>query len=173
MLNDDIATEADALRILYADHGRALLAYAVRFTADRGRAEDLVQETFVRAWRHLPTLLSDERPVRPWLMQVMRRLSIDADRARRARPLLLEAAPAVEAAVGDGLDQLMDHTVLREAISRLSPDQQQLVVDTFFLDIPLHVTARRLGVPAGTARSRLHSALTRMRHHLNGSYLAA
>jgi RNA polymerase sigma-70 factor (ECF subfamily) len=67
----------------------------------------------------------------------------------------------------------MDQAMLRQALTRLSAEQQQLVIDTFFLDIPLHVTARRLGVPAGTARSRLHYALIRMRRHLIRSGVAA
>jgi len=85
---DHVTTDADdALRALYAEHGRAVLAYAERFTSDRGRAEDIVQETFLRAWRQLPGLLEDERPVRAWLLRVTRRLLIDAARAAGARPL--------------------------------------------------------------------------------------
>jgi RNA polymerase sigma-70 factor (ECF subfamily) len=166
-------SQADALKKLYVEHGSVLLAWAIRFTADRGRAEDLVQETFLRAWRHLPGLLDDERPVRAWLLQVMRRLLIDAERARRVRPLLLESQPTFEPAVDDGLDRLMTSAVVRAAIDRLSGEQRELVIDTFFRDIPLHVTARRLGVPAGTARSRLHYALARMRRYLGDSALAA
>jgi RNA polymerase sigma-70 factor, ECF subfamily len=165
--------DAVALRALYAEHGSALLACAMRFTSDRGRAEDLVQETFLRAWRHLPMLLNDERPVRAWLLQVLRRLSIDAERARRVRPPLLPTEPIFEPAVDDGADQVVNQAVLREAMGHLPVEQQQLVIDTFFLDIPLHVTARRLGVPAGTARSRLHYALIRMRRYLDGPCVAA
>jgi RNA polymerase sigma-70 factor (ECF subfamily) len=170
---DPDENEADTLRTLYAEHGPALLACALRFTADRGRAEDAVQETFLRAWRHLPALLGDDRPVRGWLLQVMRRLLIDADRARRARPLVLRATPLRDPAVDDDVERLMNHTLVRDAMRQLSPEQRQLVVDTFFYDIPLHVTARRLGVPAGTARSRLHYALSRMRRYLNRPSIAA
>ncbi len=165
--------ESEALRALYAEHGQALLACGLRFTADRGRAEDLVQETFLRAWRHLPALLSDGRPIRAWLLQVMRHLLIDAERARRARPQLQHTPPMTEPAVDDGLDRLMDQAVLRQAMGQLSTDQQQIVIDTFYRDIPLTVTAQRLGVPAGTARSRLHYALVRMRRHLTPSCVAA
>jgi hypothetical protein len=79
-----------AVRALYAEHGPALLAYAVRFTADRGRAEDVVQETFLRAWSQLPGLLDDARPARAWLLRVTRRLLIDAARAAHARPMLAQ-----------------------------------------------------------------------------------
>src|SRR6202453_4804332 len=73
------------VRALYAEHGGALLRYALHLTGgDRQRAEDLVQETIVRAWRH-PEALAD-RPARPWLFAVARNLAVDAHRARKSRP---------------------------------------------------------------------------------------
>jgi RNA polymerase sigma-70 factor (ECF subfamily) len=163
----------DALRVLYAQHGQALLAYAERFTADRGQAEDIVQETFLRAWRRLPGLLEDQRPVRAWLLQVARRLLIDAARAARARPALAADDQYAEPAVDGGLDQLLDQTILLRAMQRLSPAHQQIVIETFFLGTPMNLTAARLGVPAGTARSRLHYALGQLRRQLESSCLAA
>src|ERR1700735_1642239 len=79
-----VADEA-FVRALYAEHGGALLRYALHLTGgDRQRAEDLVQETIVRAWRH-PEALTD-RPARPWLFAVARHLAVDPYRARQARP---------------------------------------------------------------------------------------
>src|SRR6202453_1895079 len=73
------------VRALYAEHGGALLRYALHLTGgDSQRAEDLVQETIVRAWRH-PEALAD-RPARPWLFAVARNLAVDAHRARKSRP---------------------------------------------------------------------------------------
>jgi RNA polymerase sigma-70 factor (ECF subfamily) len=157
----------DTLRSLYAQHERALLAYAQRFTNDRGQAEDVVQETFVRAWRHLPALLEDGRPLRPWLLRVTRRLLIDAARAARTRPLLSHDEHPVDPAIDGGLDQFLDQTLLADAIRQLSPQHQHIVIETFFHGIPTHLTAARLGVPAGTARSRLHYALSQLRRHLD------
>ena len=56
--------------------------------------DDIVQETFIRAWRHLPRLSADDRPVRPWLFRVARNLLIDADRAARVRPAVTGSPPA-------------------------------------------------------------------------------
>jgi len=81
---EGVADEA-FIRALYAEHGGALLRYALHLTGgDRQRAEDLVQETIVRAWRH-PEALAD-RPARPWLFAVARNLAVDAYRARQSRP---------------------------------------------------------------------------------------
>jgi RNA polymerase sigma-70 factor (ECF subfamily) len=162
----------DALRNLYAQHGAALLAYAERFTADRGRAEDIVQETFLRAWRHLPRLMADDRPIRPWLLRVARRLLIDAARAARVRPQIFNDDGA-EPVIDGGYDRLLDQTVLIDAVRRLSPAHQQIVIETFFVGTPMHVTAARLGMPSGTARSRLHYALGYLRRQLDTSGAAA
>ena len=79
-----VADEA-FVRALYAEHGGALLRYALHLAGgDRQRAEDLVQETIVRAWRHPEALAG--RPARPWLFAVARNLAVDSYRARQARP---------------------------------------------------------------------------------------
>jgi|1185.fasta_scaffold43657_2 RNA polymerase sigma-70 factor, ECF subfamily len=171
-LADESATDA-ALRALYAEHGRALLSFAVQFTGDRGRAEDIVQETFLRAWRHLPALLADGRPVRPWLYQVTRRLLMDAARAAKVRPPLVDSTSLPEPAVEGGFEQVVDHQTLLAALEHLSPVHQEIVVETFFLGTPLNVSAKRLGLPPGTARSRLHHALLRLREYLQPVQLAA
>src|SRR5579859_552777 len=91
----ELAGDADAaIRQLYARYARDLRRYVEPFCADRASADDIVQETFIRAWRHLPQLSSGERPVRPWLLRVARNLLIDADRAARSRPITVPAQDA-------------------------------------------------------------------------------
>src|ERR1700727_2621333 len=85
---------APAVRQLYSLHASALHSYVQRFCPDRANADDIVQETFIRAWRHLPQLSADDRPIRPWLFRVARNLLIDADRAARSRPVTVQAQPA-------------------------------------------------------------------------------
>jgi RNA polymerase sigma-70 factor, ECF subfamily len=75
------ADDADAaVRQLYEHHARALRRYVERFCPDQASAEDIVQETFIRAWRHLPQLSSGDLLVRPWLYRVARNLLILEDR---------------------------------------------------------------------------------------------
>ena len=54
MRNDDVPRDEELIRALYAEHGRSLLACTSRLTGDRARAEDVVQETLLRAWKHWP-----------------------------------------------------------------------------------------------------------------------
>src|ERR1700757_2272403 len=85
-----------AIRQLYSHYAKALHGYVEQFCPDQASADDIVQETFIRAWRHLPQLSADDRPVRPWLYRVARNLLIDATRAARARPVTVQVQPAEE-----------------------------------------------------------------------------
>src|ERR1700726_1256287 len=94
-LCSEVPGDADAaLRQLYSHHAKALHGYVERFCPDSASADDIVQETFIRAWRHLPQLSADDRPLRPWLYRVARNLLIDADRAARSRPIGVQPQPA-------------------------------------------------------------------------------
>src|SRR6185312_16544654 len=117
----------DALRTLYAQHRHAVLAYAEGFTQDRGQAEDIVQETFLRAWRHLPRLLADGRPLRPWLRQVLRNVLTDVARVARNRPTSPLDETAVEPEVDGGFANVLDRGLLTGALQRLSPEQRQVL----------------------------------------------
>ena len=100
-------------------HAPVLLAYAMRLTdGDRARAEDIVQETLVRAWRHLDRLDESVGPVRPWLFTVAQRLAIDAHRARLARPH--EVGPR-GARVVPGLDELENALTASWSSTRWTP----------------------------------------------------
>src|SRR5690242_13948114 len=104
-----LAGDADAaIRQLYARHAPALRRYVGRFCPDRASADDIVQETFIRAWRHLPQLSSGDLPVRPWLFRVARNLLIDAYRAARSRPVTVWPQPAEEGRDDTALDRVLD-----------------------------------------------------------------
>ena len=114
--------DADAaIRQLYSCHAEALHGYAERFCPDSASADDIVQETFIRAWRHLPQLIADDRPIRPWLFRVARNLLIDADRAARARPMTVPDQPDEDAGDDSGLDQVLDRHLVSAALEHLSP----------------------------------------------------
>jgi RNA polymerase sigma-70 factor, ECF subfamily len=109
------AADADAaFGGLYAEHGPALLRLATVLTGgDRGRAEDLVQETMLRAWTHRANLDIQHRSPRAWLITVARRLAVDAHRARRARPAEVELDEHLELAGGQRADASIDEVGVR------------------------------------------------------------
>jgi RNA polymerase sigma-70 factor, ECF subfamily len=163
----ELAGDADAaIRQLYAHHALALRRYVERFCPDRASADDIVQETFIRAWRHLPQLSSGDFPVRPWLFRVARNLLIDADRAARSRPVTVRPQPAEEARDDTGLDRVLDQQIVADALDQLSPAHRTVLVETFYRGRTLAKVARQLGIPDSTARSRLHYALQALRRQL-------
>ena len=155
----DRADEA-ALRELYDEHAGALLAYAIRLTGgDRGRAEDVVQETLLRAWRHRDSLEDSRGPIRPWLFTVAHHVAIDAFRARAARPTevgdaILETVPAA-----DDIDVHLDRLLICDAMTALSPEHRSVLVETYYRGRSVTEAAEVLGVPPGTIKSRTFYAL--------------
>jgi RNA polymerase sigma-70 factor (ECF subfamily) len=163
----ELPPSADAaVRLLYPRHAEALHASVVRFCPHRASADGIVQETFIRAWRPLPQLTADDRPIRPWLFKVARNLQIDADRAARARPVTAQAQPAEDIHDDTGLDQTLDRQLVTGALRHLSPAHLAVLVENFYCGGTTATVARRLGIPPGTARSRLHCALQALRQHL-------
>jgi RNA polymerase sigma-70 factor, ECF subfamily len=157
------ADDDAVIRELYSHHAKALHGYVERFCPDRASADDIVQETLIRAWRHLPQLTADDRPVRPWLFRVARNLLTDAD---RAGPVTAPAEPPEVARDDAGLDQILDRQLVTDALQHLSPAHRTMLVETFYHDRALATVARQLGIPDGTARSRLHYALHALRKQI-------
>jgi RNA polymerase sigma-70 factor, ECF subfamily len=159
--------DSDAvIRELYSHHAKALHGYVGKFCPDRASADDIVQETFIRAWRHLPQLSADDRPVRPWLFRVARNLLIDANRAARARPMTVQEQAAGEVGTDSGLEEILDRQLVSAALQHLSPAHRAVLVETFYRGGTVATVARELGIPHGTARSRLHYALDALRKQL-------
>jgi RNA polymerase sigma-70 factor (ECF subfamily) len=156
-------TDTDEMaRALYAEHRAALLSYVAYLVGgDRQLAEDLVQETLLRAWRHAADL--DVATARPWLYTTARRLVIDHVRARRARPAEASADGLEGAVTGDGIDRALDAIVVADALTGLSAAHRTVLVECYYRGHTITEVAKRLDVPAGTVRSRLHYALRAMR----------
>ncbi len=167
---DRLDGDPDAvIRRLYSLYAKALHGYVGQFCPDRASADDIVQETFIpfiRAWRHLPELSADDRPVRPWLFRVARNLLIDANRAARARPMTVPGQTAGEAGTDSGIEEILDRQLVSAALRHLSQAHQTVLVETFYRGGTMATVARELGIPHGTARSRLHYALEALREQL-------
>jgi RNA polymerase sigma-70 factor (ECF subfamily) len=150
------------LRALHEEHGPDLLRYALRHTGDRQLAEDVVQETFTRAWRHPGRVAGDRSSARSWLFTVARNLIIDDLRsARHNREQAVEAVPEVSSP--DDVDGILDRILLADALASLSPEHRAVIVDAYYLGRPLREVAERLGIPEGTVKSRLHYGVRALR----------
>jgi RNA polymerase sigma-70 factor (ECF subfamily) len=147
---------------LYTEHGGALLAYATRLTGERATAEDIVQETLLRAWRRADELADDRRPLRPWLFAVARNLIIDRRRRAQRRDEVPEAEMENLIAV-DELDRALDVWQVADAMAAISPEHRQVLVEIYYRGRSVAQAAATIGVPPGTVKSRTYYALRSLR----------
>jgi RNA polymerase sigma-70 factor (ECF subfamily) len=155
--------QAAVMRALHDEHGPALWTYVLRLTSgDRNRAEDVVQETMVRAWRHPEVLERSSDAVRAWLYTVARRIVIDESR----RPSSQREFPSdnlPDRPGGDGTDALLDSWLIAEALTRLSREHRAVIVECYYQGRSTKDAAATLGIPDGTVKSRTHYALRALR----------
>ena len=130
---------------------------------DRELARDAVQEAMVRAWRDLPGLRDPER-FDAWLRRLTVHACIDAARHRRRRPIEVELTVLHDAGRGRLVgDRSSTATSSTGRFGRLEPEWRAVVVLHYYLGLPLPEVADALGIPLGTAKSRLHRSLGVMR----------
>jgi RNA polymerase sigma-70 factor (ECF subfamily) len=141
---------------------------------DREQAKDAVQNALVRAWRDLPTLRDPER-FDAWLHRLLVRACIDeARRLRRHRvDVELTDLHAIRPTDADPSTSVADRDQLERGFLRLEPEMRAVIVLHHYLDLPLPTVAATLGIPLGTAKSRLHRALGLMRAALDADARAS
>jgi RNA polymerase sigma-70 factor (ECF subfamily) len=165
------AADEDLVRALYDEHAGALLRYALHLTSgDRQRAEDIVQETLLRAWQHPRAIVS--RPPRPWLFAVARNLAVDAHRARQARPHEVGEAALQQTSVPDTADRALESWAVADALRSLRPDHRAVLVETYYRGRSVADAASVLGIPSGTVKSRTFYALKALKLALEERGLA-
>ena len=151
------------IRTLYQEHGRSLLAYATRLTGDRAAAEDVVQETLLRAWKHSASMVEEHGSVRGWLLTVARNIITDRVRARAARPQEVAESPATPPVAHDHAQGVADTVTMLGALNQLSPEHREVLVEMYYRGRTVVETAAALGVPPGTVKSRSFYALRALR----------
>jgi RNA polymerase sigma-70 factor (ECF subfamily) len=152
----------DAFAVLAGAFVARLDAAARLILRDPELARDAVQEGFIHAWRNLPTLRDPDR-FEAWLHRLVIRSCVDILRRRGRRPIEVELTPIDGPAIADVSSFIADRELLDAALRRLDPEWRAVVVLHFYLGLPLPAVASALGIPVGTAKSRLHRSLAAMR----------
>jgi RNA polymerase sigma-70 factor (ECF subfamily) len=140
----------------------------VRLIGDRAHAEDVAQETLLRAWRHLEVFKDSERSVRAWLFTVARNMIIDERRSLRFRYEACEpdGSGTPEHAGADEVNVALDRLLIGDALAQLSPQHRAVIVRSYYLEWTTAQIADDLRIPEGTVKSRLHYALRALRRTL-------
>jgi len=151
---------------LLATHRGPLTRFVQGMTAGQHHTvEDVVQETLVRAWRHLDRVPADDDGSRRWLFTVAHRVVIDQARRRKARPVEVSTALTVDrAVVGDQTaSTAVANDSFRNALRALGPAHRRVLHDIYVRDLTAEQVADQLRIPVGTVRSRLHYAIRSVR----------
>ncbi len=165
--------DPQALAELYDRYGRMVFGLILRMVQDRGTAEDLVQDTFLRVWNRVGGFDAEHGAVGPWLLAVARNRAIDYLRYRGRRP---EAALELNESENPALfadlksDPLRFDTVrrIKSALEKLPAPQREAIELAYFEGMSQTEIAERLRQPLGTVKSWMRRALLQMREEMGG-----
>ncbi|MCW2686670.1 MAG: polymerase sigma factor SigL [Mycobacterium sp.] len=157
--------KAAVVRSLYDGHAAPLWRYALRLTGDQARAEDVVQETLLRAWQHPEVVDDGERSARAWLFTVARNMIIDERRTARFRNEVssLDSVGFPEPSTPDQVNAALDRLLLGEALIQLSAEHRAVIHISYYQGRTTAQIADDLEIAEGTVKSRLHYAVRALR----------
>ena len=167
----------EALAELYDRYGRLAYSVALRVLGDPGRAEDAVQEAFLKIWNHASSFDARRGSLRTWLLTSVRNRSIDYLRGRGAherqelelQPTLAEVAPRSDPWREVSLS--LERSAVREAMSNLPAEQRQAVELAYFAGYSHREIAEMTHVPLSTVKGRMRLALEKLSSYLQGKGL--
>jgi RNA polymerase sigma-70 factor (ECF subfamily) len=146
--------EAALMKALYDEHAAPLWRYALRLTSDASRAEDVVQETLLRAWQH-PEVIGDTE----------RNMIIDERRSPKFRNVVasLEDSGVPERSTSDEVDSTLDKMLIADAMAQMSADHRAVIERSYYRGWTTAQIAADLDIAEGTVKSRLHYAVRALR----------
>ncbi len=164
--------DVEAFDALARQVGDRCMAIARRILRDRDRAEDAVQGALITAWRELRTLRDPER-FEPWLHRILVRECYAEARRQRGWSVDIHVLPTEGRTDASEFLSVHDRDLLERAFRRLTLEQRTVLVFHHYLDLTLTDVADRLGIPVGTAKSRLHHATIALRASLDADARSA
>lgn len=160
------AGAAVSIEALHDAFAGPLFVYALRLLGDRDAAEEVVQDTLLRAWQHADRFDPARGSLASWVFTIARNLTTDRHRRVAARPpeVLVGEPPPVP--VPEEVDAALEAWQLADALAQLTPEHRQAIVDVHYRGYTIREAASRLGVPPGTVKSRLYYGLRSLRLQL-------
>jgi RNA polymerase sigma-70 factor, ECF subfamily len=160
-----LAGNEDAVRALYARFGRSIYTLGLRLLGSAEAAEELTQDVFLMAWRKAARFDASRGRLSTWLMTIAHNLAVD--RLRRetgvTRPTLVLVDQVPEVASPGEEDPFIERDAAVRALSSLSDAEQRLLARTYFGGLTAREIAEADGIPLGTVKTRLRTALIKLR----------
>lgn len=150
---------------LYRRYAKRIYGLGLHLLGDRGLAEDLVQETFVRLWRSSPRFDPDRGSVKTFVFTLARRAAVDLWRRRRD-PHAVAAHGPEQAVDDDSFEELLLSLELRDALDELTANHREVLELHYRADLTQQQIADRLGIPLGTVKTRTYHALRALKRQL-------
>jgi RNA polymerase sigma-70 factor (ECF subfamily) len=165
--------DQEALASLYDETAATINGLLIRMLHDPGDAEEALLDVYMKAWRHAGSYKAERSPVQSWLVMMARGIAIDRLRSRRAQIAASEEPEKGEAvsAAATPEQQTLDserRTQVKRVLDDLTVEQREVLLLAFFSGYTHSELARRLGQPLGTIKSRIRTALLKLRNLMNG-----
>jgi RNA polymerase sigma-70 factor (ECF subfamily) len=163
------ARDGEALRELHASYGRTVLGFLIRTLRDRAAAEDVFQQVFLELWQRGPTYDPGRGSLLTWIMTIARSRAIDHLRARIPEPHDPSSSLALHDSreVAPEVDALVEQWHFAHLLSRLPPQEADLLRRRFYAGESQRTIAEATGIPLGTVKMRMVQALARLREMID------
>lgn len=169
IIDDAIRGEASAFGLLYDHYQPMIYRFVLIKVGQREEAEDLTHQVFLSAWQNIPKYKDMGFPFSSWLYKIARNAVVDFYRSARETASLEQVDPevfAVPAAAHVGLDQIFEIEKVRDAIAKLEPSYQDVIVMRFIEDLPIKEVAAVLEKSEGAVKLMQHRAMKKLKEIL-------
>jgi RNA polymerase sigma-70 factor (ECF subfamily) len=163
------AQPAAGIAALYDRYGRLVFSMALRVVQDRGAAEEITQDVFVRCWRSLDRYQPSQGSLASWLLSITHNRAIDELRSRRSKDARREISDEElqpQAAIDPGFDGALLRGEVRQALHQLPAAQRDVIELVFWNGLTRREIAERLELPLGTVHTRLRLGMDKLRESL-------
>jgi RNA polymerase sigma-70 factor (ECF subfamily) len=161
-------TRSESMNELWRIHNSVLRRFALKLTlGNHYRADEIIQETLVRAWRHPEVVDGHAETIRPWLFTVARNVATDLWRTQSRHDDIIETRPQDRPTAVDGIDRAMTAMDVRGALAQLTPEHRQVIVEIYYMGRSVAEVAQLLNIPEGTVKSRTYYGLRQLKRLLS------
>ena len=168
LLERIVAREAEAVGELYDRHSRLLYGLILRIVRNTSEAEEVLQDVFLQVWKRAETFNADLGAPVAWLVRIARNRAIDRLRANTVNARTLEVPPPLPSASPEARAALSEEQrALGRALAALPAEERQLLEHAYFLGLTQSELAERFGLPLGTVKTRIRTALMTLRRELH------